>query len=171
MGYSTNTKDDAQLNDAFNWLTQLNTTMEPIYVTDDVIDNMIAGNKAMAVVYSGDAAYILEENEDMAYYAPKDGTNIWVDNMVIPANSENPDLANEWISFMLSEDAQMRNTLEVGYSTVHKDVWEFMISDEGDFAGNEAYAVRLNYDKDEIFKYDEELKVKMSDLWLKIKAQ
>lgn len=171
LGYSTNTKDDAQLNDAFNWLTQLNTTMEPIYVTDDVIDNMIAGNKAMAVVYSGDAAYILEENEDMAYYAPKDGTNIWVDNMVIPANSENPDLANEWISFMLSEDAQMRNTLEVGYSTVHKDVWEFMISDEGDFAGNEAYAVRLNYDKDEIFKYDEELKVKMSDLWLKIKAQ
>ena len=171
LGYSTNTKDDAQLNDAFNWLTQLNTTMDPIYVTDDVIDNMIAGNKAMAVVYSGDAAYILEENEDMAYYAPKDGTNIWVDNMVIPANSENPDLANEWISFMLSEDAQMRNTLEVGYSTVHKDVWEFMISDEGDFAGNEAYAVRLNYDKDEIFKYDEELKVKMSDLWLKIKAQ
>ena len=46
-----------------------------------------------------------------------------------------------------------------------------MISEDGDYAGNEAYAVRLNYAKDELFKYDEELKVKMSNLWLKIKAQ
>jgi spermidine/putrescine transport system substrate-binding protein len=171
LGYSTNSKDDAQLNKAFDWLTELNTTMEPIYVTDDVLDNMIAGNKAIAIVYSGDAAYILDENEDMAYYVPEAGTNLWVDSMVIPANADNPELANAWIAFMLSEDAQSRNTLEVGYSTVHKTVYEFMISDDGDFAGNEAYAVRTDYDKDEIFKYDQELKVKMSDLWLKIKAQ
>lgn len=171
LGYSANSKVDSQLNEAFDWLTQLNTTMEPIYVTDDVIDNMIAGNKAIAVVYSGDAAYILDENENMGYYAPTEGTNIWVDNMVIPANADNPELANAWISFMLSEDAQTRNTLEVGYSTVNKDVWESMISEDGDYAGNEAYAVRLNYAKDELFKYDEELKVKMSNLWLKIKAQ
>lgn len=171
LGYSANTKVDSQLNEAFDWLSQLNTTMEPIYVTDDVIDNMIAGNKAIAVVYSGDAAYILDENEDMAFYVPEEGTNMWVDSMVIPANADNPELANAWIQFMLSEDAQTRNTLEVGYSTVHKDVWEAMISDEGDYAGNEAYSVRQGNPKDEIFKYDEELKVKMSDLWLKIKAQ
>jgi len=171
LGYSANSKIDSQLDDAFEWLTQLNTTMEPVYVTDDVIDNMIAGNKSIAVVYSGDAAYIVDENENMAFYAPEEGTNLWIDNMVIPANSENPELANAWIAFMLSEDAQSRNTLEVGYSTVHKTVWEYMISDEGDYAGNEAYAVRTNYTSDELFKYDEELKVKMSDLWLKIKAQ
>lgn len=171
LGYSANAKIDSQLDDAFEWLTQLNTTMDPIYVTDDVIDNMIAGNKSIAVVYSGDAAYIVDENEDMAYYAPVEGTNLWIDNMVIPANSENPELANAWIAFMLSEDAQSRNTLEVGYSTVHKTVWEYMISEDGDYAGNEAYAVRTNYISDELFKYDEELKVKMSDLWLKIKAQ
>ncbi len=171
LGYSANSNVDTQLDEAFVWLTQLNATMEPIYVTDDVIDNMIAGNKSIAIVYSGDAAYILDENEDMAYYAPLEGTNIWVDNMVIPANAENPELANAWISFMLSEDAQSRNTLEVGYTTVHQAVWDFMISDEGDYAGNEAYAVRTDYAKDEIFNYDAELKIKMSNLWLKIKAQ
>ena len=118
-----------------------------------------------------DSIVVLDENEDMAYYAPLEGTNIWVDNMVIPANAENPELANAWISFMLSEDAQSRNTLEVGYTTVHQAVWDFMISDEGDYAGNEAYAVRTDYAKDEIFNYDAELKIKMSNLWLKIKAQ
>ena len=171
LGYSANSKDDAELQAAFDWLTQLNSTMDPIYVTDDVIDNMIAGNKALAIVYSGDAAYILDENEDMGYFVPEQGTNVWVDSFVIPANAENPEMANAWIEFMLSEDAQTRNTLEVGYTTVHQAVWEAMIAEDGDYAGNTAYEVRLANPNDEIFMYDEVLKVKMADLWLKVKAQ
>ena len=171
LGYSANSKDDAELQAAFDWLTQLNSTMDPIYVTDDVIDNMIAGNKALAIVYSGDAAYILDENEDMGYFVPEQGTNVWVDSFVIPANAENPEMANAWIEFMLSEDAQTRNTLEVGYTTVHQGVWEAMIAEDGDYAGNTAYEVRLANPNDEIFMYDEVLKVKMADLWLKVKAQ
>ena len=171
LGYSANSKDDAELQAAFDWLTQLNSTMDPIYVTDDVIDNMIAGNKALAIVYSGDAAYILDENEDMGYFVPEQGTNVWVDSFVIPANAENPEMANAWIEFMLSKDAQTRNTLEVGYTTVHQGVWEAMIAEDGDYAGNTAYEVRLANPNDEIFMYDEELKVKMADLWLKVKAQ
>ena len=171
LGYSANSKDDAELQAAFDWLTQLNSTMDPIYVTDDVIDNMIAGNKALAIVYSGDAAYILDENENMGYFVPEQGTNVWVDSFVIPANAENPEMANAWIEFMLSEDAQTRNTLEVGYTTVHQAVWEAMIAEDGDYAGNTAYEVRLANPNDEIFMYDEVLKVKMADLWLKVKAQ
>ena len=171
LGYSANSKDDAELQAAFDWLTQLNSTMDPIYVTDDVIDNMIAGNKALAIVYSGDAAYILDENEDMGYFVPEQGTNVWVDSFVIPANAENPEMANAWIEFMLSKDAQTRNTLEVGYTTVHQGVWEAMIAEDGDYAGNTAYEVRLGNPNDEIFMYDEVLKVKMADLWLKVKAQ
>ncbi len=169
LGYSTNTSSDDELNAAFDWLTELNTTMSPVYVTDDVIDNIIAGNKALAVVYSGDAAYILDENENMAYFAPTEGTNIWVDSMVIPADAPNPDLANQWIQFMMSKDSMIANTLEVGYTTVRKDVYEEMIV--GDYEGNVAYEVRMDYDLDEIFVYDEELKLKTSDLWVKVKAQ
>ena len=72
---------------------------------------------------------------------------------------------------MLSEDAQTRNTLEVGYSTVHQAVWDAMIADDGDYAGNVAYAVRKEWPSDEVFRYDEELKNKMSDLWLRVKSQ
>ena len=57
--------------------------MDPIYAGDDVIDNMISGNKAMAVVYSGDASYIISENQDLGYYTPQQGTNTWYDAMVI----------------------------------------------------------------------------------------
>lgn len=58
--------------------SQINNTMDPAYVTDEVIDNMVNGMKDLAVVYSGDAAYILSENEDMRYFQPNEGTNIWV---------------------------------------------------------------------------------------------
>lgn len=171
LGYSANAKEDVELQTAFDWLTQLNATMDPIYVTDDVIDNMIAGNKALAVVYSGDAVYVLDQNNKMNYFVPEEGTNVWIDSFVIPANAQNPEMANAWIQFMLSEDAQTRNTLEVGYTTVHQKVWDAMTVDGGAYAGNSAYKVRLGNPNDEIFKYDEAVNAKMSDLWLRIKAQ
>lgn len=171
LGYSANTSDDAELQAAYEWLTNLNRTMAPVYVTDDVIDNMIAGNKSLAIVYSGDAAYILDENEDMAYVVPEEGTNLWVDSMVIPANSAQPELANRWIAFMLSEDAQTRNTLEVGYTTTHQTVFDDMTAEGGDYEGNDAYEVRIDWPTDEIFRHDSELKIKMSDLWLRVKSQ
>ena len=57
LGYSMNTDKKSQLDEAYNWLIDQQKTMKPVYVGDDVMDNMISGNKDMAVVYSGDGAY------------------------------------------------------------------------------------------------------------------
>ena len=94
LGYSMNTEDPNEINDAYEWLLQMNNTMSPVYVTDEVIDGMMNGYKDIAVVYSGDAAVVLDENEDMSFYMPSQGTNIWCDAMVIPQNAENPKLAH-----------------------------------------------------------------------------
>lgn len=169
LGFSTNTEIDTELNQAYTWLIEFNQNMKAVYVTDDVIDNMIAGNKALAVVYSGDAARILNENEDMAYFVPNEGSNVWIDSMVIPSNAQNPELANAWIRFMSSTDAMERNTLEVGYTTVRQDVYTTMI--EGDYEGNLAYDVRMDNPNDEVYAYNEILKQKLSDLWIKVKVQ
>ena len=100
LGYSMNTDNEDEINAAYEWLLELNNTMEPAYVTDEVIDNMANGMKSLAVVYSGDAAYILSQNEDMGFFMPEEGTNLWSDAMVIPANAENPDLANKFINYV-----------------------------------------------------------------------
>ena len=73
LGYSMNTTDENEIQEAYQWLIDQRNTMEPIYAGDDVIDNMISGNKAMAVVYSGDASYIISENPNMDYFTPKQG--------------------------------------------------------------------------------------------------
>ena len=84
------------------WLIR-ETPWTSIYAGDDVIDNMISGNKAMAVVYSGDASYIISENPNMDYFTPGQGTNNWYDAMVITRDCSEVELAHQFINFMLEE--------------------------------------------------------------------
>jgi spermidine/putrescine transport system permease protein len=168
LGFSTNTKIQTQLDAAYDWLEILDNTMDPVYATDDVIDNMIQGNKAIAMVYSGDAAYITMENPDMAYYVPQQGTNFWIDNMVISKDTKVSDLAHKWINFMLDPEVAKLNSVYVGYSSPIQSVFDTLKDTE--FEGLNAYTPRFDHPKDEVFKYDEAIKKIISDLWVKVKA-
>ena len=170
LGYSMNTEDSNEINDAYEWLLQMNNTMSPVYVTDEVIDGMMNGYKDIAVVYSGDAAVVLDENEDMSFYMPSQGTNIWCDAMVIPQNAENPKLAHEFINYMLTYEAAFDNTETVGYTSPNAEVFEEMTSSEDLYADNAAYLPRSGYDKDEMFHDNQTLMRELSKLWIKVKA-
>ena len=170
LGYSMNTEDPNEINDAYEWLLQMNNTMFPVYVTDEVIDGMMNGYKDIAVVYSGDAAVVLDENEDMSFYMPSQGTNIWCDAMVIPQNAENPKLAHEFINYMLTYEAAFDNTETVGYTSPNAEVFEEMTSSEDLYADNAAYLPRSGYDKDEMFHDNQVLMRELSKLWIKVKA-
>ena len=170
LGYSMNTQSEQEIQDAYNWLMEQRQTMEPVYVADEVIDGMINGNKDMAVVYSGDAATILMENEEMGFYQPMEGTNQWVDCMVIPANAENPKLAHEFINYLLDYDIAYTNSEWVGYTSPHKDVLADLSSMGGYFEGNEAYVPRQGYEMDEVFEDNQVLKERLTQLWIKVKA-
>lgn len=170
LGYSMNTEDPNEINDAYEWLLQMNNTMSPVYVTDEVIDGMMNGYKDIAVVYSGDAAVVLDENEDMSFYMPSQGTNIWCDAMVIPANAENPKLAHEFINYMLTYEAAFDNTETVGYTSPNAEVFEEMTSSEDLYADNAAYLPRSGYEKDEMFHDNQVLMRELSKLWIKVKA-
>ena len=170
LGYSMNTEDPNEINDAYEWLLQMNNTMSPVYVTDEVIDGMMNGYKDIAVVYSGDAAVVLDENEDMSFYIPSQGTNIWCDAMVIPQNAENPKLAHEFINYMLTYEAAFDNTETVGYTSPNAEVFEEMTSSEDLYADNAAYLPRSGYDKDEMFHDNQTLMRELSKLWIKVKA-
>ena len=170
LGYSMNTEDPNEINDAYEWLLQMNNTMSPVYVTDEVIDGMMNGYKDIAVVYSGDAAVVLDENEDMSFYMPSQGTNIWCDAMVIPQNAENPKLAHEFINYMLTYEAAFDNTETVGYTSPNAEVFEEMTSSEDLYSDNAAYLPRSGYDKDEMFHDNQTLMRELSKLWIKVKA-
>ena len=170
LGYSMNTTSEDELNEAFNWLVQCVQTMEPEIVTDEIIDNMAQARKALGLIYSGDAAYVMSENENMGFYMPKSGTNLWSDAMVIPKNAKNPKLANEFIRYITSYDAAMDNSSYVGYTSPNKEVMEELGGKGGDYDGINAYTPRAGYDKDEVFQYDETTRKIIADLWSRVKV-
>lgn len=170
LGYSMNTTSQDELNAAYNWLIQCVQTMDPEIVTDEIIDNMAQARKALGVIYSGDAAYVMSENENMGFYMPKSGTNLWSDAMVIPKNAKNPKLANEFIRYITSYDAAMDNSSYVGYTSPNKEVMEELGGKDGDYDGINAYTPRAGYDKDEVFQYDETTRKIIADLWSRVKV-
>ena len=170
LGYSMNTTSQDELNAAYNWLIQCVQTMDPEIVTDEIIDNMAQARKALGLIYSGDAAYVMSENENMGFYMPKSGTNLWSDAMVIPKNAKNPKLANEFIRYITSYDAAMDNSSYVGYTSPNKEVTEELGGKGGDYDGINAYTPRAGYDKDEVFQYDEATRKIIADLWSRVKV-
>ena len=168
LGYSMNSKNQSELEAAYDWLVDMKKEMKPVYVDDVVIDAMEAGEKDIAVMYSGDATYVMSENEDLRYIEPYQGTNIWIDAMVIPKSSNNPDLAHDFINFILEEENQEAISSEVGYTSPLKSVMDTLSEDE--FKGINAYKPRVGYDKDEEFYYNAETKVILGDLWSKLVA-
>lgn len=170
LGYSMNTKDENELKEAFEWLVECVQTMEPEIVTDEIIDNMAQSRKALGLVYSGDAAYIMSENENIGFYAPLEGTNLWSDAMVIPKNAKNVELAHEFINFVSQYEGAMDNSSYVGYTSPNQEVITELSKDGGDFHGINAYLPRTGYDKDEVFNYDENTRKMIAEYWSKVKV-
>lgn len=169
LGYSMNTDNTDEIQAAYEWLQQVHETMDPAYVTDEVIDEMVNGSKAIAVMYSGDAAYVLSQNPDMAYLEPSQGTNIWSDAMVIPANASCPGLANAYINFVTGYEEALDISETVGYTSANQQVIDELSSGSGMYSGISAYLPREGYEKDEVFRYNEVLRETLSDLWNKVK--
>ena len=170
LGYSLNTKDFSELDRAYEWLVKQREIMNPVYIGDEVIDSMITGSKAMAIVYSGDAAYIMSENENLEYFEPDEGTNIWIDGMVITKDCEDTVLAHSFIDFMLADDNAYANSLAVGYTSPIQSAFDKLR--ETDYAGINAYVPRQDNINDELFRYQEpKVKEYSAELWTKVKAQ
>lgn len=169
LGYSMNTTNKKHLKKAYNWLVKQRNTMDPVYATDEVIDNMISGNKSIAVVYSGDAAMIINENKDMNFFEPEEGTNKWTDCMVMTKDCKNTELAHEFMNFMCDADNAYINTQYIGYNSAVTAANDMMR--DHDYEGIDAYIPRTNYKKDQVFHYQKNsIRKYCSELWTKVKA-
>ncbi|WP_352418418.1 spermidine/putrescine ABC transporter substrate-binding protein [Proteiniborus sp.] len=125
LGYSMNTRNLKELEEAKEELIK----QKPLllaYVGDEVKDMMIGEEAALAVVWSGDAVYMMEENEDLRYVVPKEGSNYWFDNMVIPSTSKNKKEAEMFINFMTRPEIAKKNTEYIGYSTTNKETMKLL---------------------------------------------
>ena len=128
LGYSINTMNEDELKEA----TELLIEQKPIvqaYVVDQVRDKMIKNAAALSVIYSGEAIYMQEENPDLEYVVPDEGSNVWIDGWVIPKDCQNKEAAEAWINFMCRPDIALKNFEYITYSTPNESA-RALIEDE-----------------------------------------
>ena len=116
LGYDVNDSTDEQWREAVELLKEQKPIVQA-YVMDEIYNKMKGGSASIAAYYAGDYIMMYEDNEDLAFYYPKEGTNIYVDAMCIPASSKNKELAEAYINFMLSEEAAVANAEYTYYAS------------------------------------------------------
>lgn len=125
LGYSLNSKNDAQLTAAVNKLRKITPNVKAI-VADEIKMYMANEESAVAVTFSGEAAEMLEQNEHLHYVIPKEGSNLWFDNMVIPKTAKNIKGAYDFINFMLEPKNAAQNAEYIGYATPNKEALKIL---------------------------------------------
>ena len=127
-GYSINSKDPEELEKATEDLIKQKPLVQA-YVIDQARDKMIGGEAALALIYSGDVFYTQEENPDLEYSVPEEGSSVWIDSWLVAKRARNPEGAMKWIDFLCRPDIALKNFEYVTYSTPNEAVRE-MIEDE-----------------------------------------
>lgn len=170
--FATNTADinnptDQELSDATDWLNHA-LTSDTYVITDDIFEAMLAPARYnLAVSYSGDANYLMMENEDLSFFVPDEGTNVWVDGFVLPKGA-NQDYAYDFINFMLSYESALQNTDWVAYTSPRQDVIDALLLDGYD-AYESSFDVRIN-SNDQVYRYNDTLKTEIDNSWQEILA-
>ncbi|MGI6005462.1 MAG: ABC transporter substrate-binding protein [Christensenellales bacterium] len=166
-GYSLNSRDPQEVEEA----KQMLIGQKPLvlaYLVDQAKDKMVRGEAALALMWSGDAAYAIDQNPDLEYAIPKEGSNIWVDSMIVPKNAPNPDAAMDFINFMCRPDIAAMNAEYIGYSTPNESALELLdpdISEDQRFYPDNVDELNLEYFHD----LGDALKT-YNDMWSEIKS-
>lgn len=128
LGYDLNTKNPDEINAAKDELIKQIPLLKGLG-TDNIRSSMINGKAALAVIYAGDALLCMDENEDLDYVVPKEGSNVWFDNVVIPKTAKNVEAAHMFINFLNDANLAARNTEFIYYSTPNQGAMDRLNED------------------------------------------
>ena len=125
LGYSVNTTDENEIREAYQLIADA--AAKGVYqgkVMDEIFQKLEGGNAAIGVYYAGDYLTMLENNEDLRYVVPEEGSNWFVDAMCVLKDAQNKDEAEAWINFIASTEANLANMDYIWYASPNKEALE-----------------------------------------------
>ncbi len=176
-----NSTDPEVWNQALNMLLLQKPLLQG-YVNDEIFNKMTTASAAIAPYFAGDYITMADLNEDLAFYYPKEGTNVFIDAMCIPKNANHPEIAKEYINFMLSEEAAIANAVYIGYASPNTLVYENedYAEEMGEYAMDILYSVNpedINAEYNENFgttsykSFTPEIQAHSQSLWESLKTE
>jgi len=167
-GYSVNTTNPDEIAEAAQDLKEQKRLIQA-YVMDEIFNKMGGGEAALAPYYAGDAITMMAENPDLAFAVPKEGTNYFVDAMVIPKGCRNKAAAEMFINYMCEPEVSAANAEYIGYSTPIEEARDMLDLDDEEMAI--AYPDDDILENTEIYKnLPQSTNELMSQYWIDIKS-
>ena len=169
LGYSLNSTDPKQIEEAKELLIQQRKTVDPIYGVDNGTTMIPAGESDINMIWSGEGLNLQEENPNLVYIVPKEGANFWIDSLCIPSNAKNVEGAEKFINFVSDKESALRIADEIGYTTPNK---EARLEQPESVRNNpNAYMPKEIMDRCEIYvDFPKNIKRMYDDAWLDIKS-
>ena len=162
LGYSMNSTNENELNEAKKALLD-QTSLLRGYKEEEVRDSMIADEGALALVYAGEAKSAIDQNPNLDYVIPKEGSNKFVDGFVIVKGTKRKESAEKFINYMCASNIAIRNMTETGYTSPIKGAWS-------EFGDNKVMFPSQNeLDRCEAFLYDKDATEKYNKMWNEIR--
>jgi spermidine/putrescine transport system substrate-binding protein len=99
-GHSLNTRDPGEIDDAVATLIKVKPEIKT-FAPDTGQDLLVSREVDVCLEYNGDILQVMEEDDDLNYVVPAEGSQMWVDSMCIPKGGPNPGNAHTFINFIL----------------------------------------------------------------------
>ena len=169
LGYSLNSTDPKQIEEAKELLIKQRKTVDPIYGVDNGTTMIPAGESDINMIWSGEGLNLQEESPNLVYIVPKEGANFWIDSLCIPSNAKNVEGAEKFINFVSDKESALRIADEIGYTTPNK---EARLEQPDSVRNNpNAYMPKEIMDRCEIYvDFPKNIKRMYDDAWLDIKS-
>ena len=169
LGYSLNSTDINQIEEAKQLLIEQRKTVDPIYGVDNGTTMIPAGESDVNMIWSGEGLNLQEENPNLVYIVPKEGANFWIDSLCIPSNAKNVEGAEKFINFVSDKKSALRIADEIGYTTPNK---EARLEQPESVRNNpNAYMPKEIMDRCEIYvDFSKDIKKIYDNAWLDIKS-
>ena len=170
LGYSLNTTNPKEIEEAKNILLQQRETILPIYGVDNGTEMIPAGETDINMIWSGEGLNLQAENPNLIYVVPKEGANFWIDSLCIPFNAQNVEGAEKFINFVSDKESALRIADEIGYTTPNR---EARLEQPEEVRDNpNAYMPKEIMDRCQIYvDFDKDTKQIYDEAWTEIKSK
>lgn len=169
LGYSLNSKNSKEIEEAKELLIKQRETVNPIYGVDNGTTMIPTGESDINMIWSGEGLNLQDENPNLVYVVPKEGANFWIDSLCIPKNAENVEGAEKFINFVSDKESALRIADEIGYTTPNK---EARLAQPDNVKNNpNAYMPKEIMDRCEIYEdFPMDVKKIYDNAWVNIKS-
>lgn len=170
LGYDINTTNEAEIYEAFELLLQQRRILQA-YVMDQIFDKLESGEAWIGPYYAPDFLTMHENNPDLQFVRPTEGTNFFVDAMVIPRGAENVENAELFINFMTRTDIALMNMSWSFYASANYEAAAIFAAELDPFSRDVVFIGEEDYARTEVFLHLPEHIMELYDrLWIQLRS-